>query len=82
LVVLVSVLQPGSAFERFGFVGAFPGEFDIVAAKVAVGGSLPKDRFTQVQVTDDRAGTQVKICSTWVRGTYVMSVLTKTFVTL
>jgi hypothetical protein len=35
-------LEPGSAFERIRLIGAFPGKFDIVAAKVAVGGSIAK----------------------------------------
>jgi hypothetical protein len=57
------LLQPRRAFERFGFVGAFPGEWDIVAAEVTVGGGLAVDGFAQAEVTDDRAGAQVEVFS-------------------
>jgi len=62
-LVLWSFLQPSRALERFCLIGAFPGEFDIVAAKVTIRGSLSEDRFTQAKVTDDRAGAQVKVLS-------------------
>ena len=35
------MLQPCRAFECFSFVRIFPGELDVVASKVTVGGGLP-----------------------------------------
>ncbi len=54
-------LQPRRALKRFSLIGAFPGELDIVAAEVAVGGGSAVDGLTQFQVADDRAGAQVCI---------------------
>jgi D-amino-acid dehydrogenase len=36
----IAQVQPGSALQRFSLVRAFPGEFDVVAAEVTVGGGL------------------------------------------
>jgi hypothetical protein len=55
------ILYNPASLEGFGLVGASPGELDIVAAEVAVGGGLAVDRFAQAEVTDDRAGAQVKV---------------------
>jgi hypothetical protein len=55
------ILQSRSALERFRLIRILPGELDVVAAEVTVGSSLPVDRFAQAQVTDDRAGAQVKV---------------------
>jgi hypothetical protein len=55
------LLQASRAFERFGFVDVFPGEWDVVAAEVAVGGGLAVDGFAQAKVTDDRAGVQIRV---------------------
>jgi len=41
------ILQSSRGFQCFSLISAFPGEFNIVAAEVAVGGCLPVDRFTQ-----------------------------------
>src|ERR1044071_8408776 len=56
----VDGLQSSSLFQRVNLIGALPGELDIVAAEVTVRGGFLIDWFAQAQVTDDRAGTQVK----------------------
>jgi hypothetical protein len=47
--------------QRGGLVGAFPGEFRLVAAEVAVGGGLLVDRAQQVEHLDDALGAQVEV---------------------
>src|SRR5688500_20356039 len=54
------LLQPRSALQVLRLIGAFPWELDIVAAEVTIGGGLLIDRLAQAQVTDDRAGAQIK----------------------
>jgi hypothetical protein len=54
-------VQPGGDAQRSGGSRVFPGQGDVVAAEVAVGGSLPVDGPAQVQVADDGAGAQVEV---------------------
>lgn len=41
-------------------ISAFPGQIQIVPAKVTVGGRLLVDRSAQVKIADDGAGPQIK----------------------
>jgi hypothetical protein len=60
-ILTLCVITNQGALKRFCLVSTFPGEFDIVAAEVAVGGCLLIDRFTQAELTDDRAGARIEI---------------------
>ena len=55
------LLETCCLFQQGGLVRAFPGELDVIPAKVTVGGRLAVDRAAQVQVADDGAGAQVKV---------------------
>jgi len=43
-------LQPGSTLQCLSLIGAFPGELDIVAAEVAVGGSFAIDGLCRLRI--------------------------------
>ncbi len=46
------MLQPGLVAQDLNLVQALPGQFDVVAAKVTIGGRLAIDRSAQVQVLE------------------------------
>ena len=50
-------LQPCGIAKNISFVGLFPAKFDVVAAKMAIGGCLLVNGFAQVEISDDGAGT-------------------------
>ena len=54
-------LQPCGLLQSLSLICLFPGEFNIVAAKVTISGGLAIDRSAQVKVADDRAGAQIEI---------------------
>src|SRR6476661_8733379 len=54
-------LEPGRRAERSRLVGALPGEVAVVAAEVAVRRGLGVDRAPEVEVAEDRRGTQVEM---------------------
>ena len=55
------LLQTRSCAQGGRFVGAFPGELGLFAAKVAIGGRLFVDGAQQVQHLDDALGAQVEV---------------------
>lgn len=54
-------LEAGFLSQDLGFVGAFPGRFDVVAAKVTVGRRRPVDGTAQIQLVDDVGRSEVKV---------------------
>src|SRR4051795_2477993 len=53
-------LEAESALHVVELAGALPGELLLRAPEVAVGGRALVDRLAQVEVPDDRRGTQVE----------------------
>ena len=53
--------DPGSPPELFCFVGALPGQVQIITTKVTVVRHLAVDRAAQVQVANDGAGAEVEV---------------------
>src|SRR5688500_7974931 len=48
-------------FQGVGFVGLLPGEVEIGAAEVTVGGGLAVDRTAKIEGVDDRGGAKVEV---------------------
>ena len=48
-------------FKYGGFIGLFPGEFNIRAAEVAVSGGLAVNGAPQVKILDDSRGAEVEV---------------------
>src|SRR6266576_1933366 len=54
-------LEPGRCTERVRLVRALPGEVAVVPAEVTVRRRLRVDRTAEIEVTEDRGGTQVEV---------------------
>src|SRR5438094_2014640 len=54
-------LEPGRCTEHVRLVRALPGEVAVVPAEVTVSRRLRVDRTAEVEVTEDRGGTQVEM---------------------
>ena len=57
----LSGLQAGVVTQQGSAVGGFPGEFRLIAAKMAVGGRLLVNRAEQIEHVDDALRTQVEV---------------------
>ena len=58
---LIVILKPSLATQDRRFVSLFPSQVQAIATKVAVRSRWLIDGAAEVQVTDDRCGTQVKV---------------------
>src|SRR5919199_6737234 len=57
----LQTLDTGFGGEQVGFVRLLPGEVEIRATEVAVGGGLLVDRPAQLQLTNDLERTQIEV---------------------